>query len=218
MASPLLQPGKVSSGRGDFHWECLDSPNPLPQTAGLATAAAAARSLPASGKTPCSGRTPRARPDFLARKQPLGSASQRIWDRIWGKHPRQPLMAGNIPPMQTIRKGEAPWANQPGHQGLAPSEAQHPPPSETVAPTVQRKREGAGGRLGEAPGCCQAFPFKARARSGYSLFPPALTTNPLPSSSLPGPRAHIPSGTAPGRWGRQPGHGMPAPRGDRSIT
>lgn len=110
-----------------------------------------------------------------------------------------------------------------GQTSLA-TKAWHPPrlsthhPASELAPTVQRKREGAGGRLGEAPGCCQAFPFKARARSGYSLFPPALTTNPLPSSSLPGPGAHIPSGTAPGRWGRQPGHGMPAPRGDRSVT
>lgn len=38
---------------------------------------------------------------------------------------------------------------------------------------------------GEAPCCCcQEFPFKVRARSGYSPFPPVLTTNLLPSSSL----------------------------------
>lgn len=37
---PLLPPGNVSSGGGDFHRECLDFPNPLPQTAGLTTASA----------------------------------------------------------------------------------------------------------------------------------------------------------------------------------
>lgn len=127
---------------------------------------------------------------------------------------------GNIPPTQTIQRDEAPWGDHPGHRGSAPTEAQHPPrlsthcPASELAPTGQR-REGAGGRLGEAPCCCcQAFPFKARARSGYSPFPPVLTTNPLLSSSLPGPGAPVPSGTAPGVGERQPGHGVPAPRGD----
>lgn len=115
---------------------------------------------------------------------------------------------GNIPPTQTIQRDEAPWGDHPGHRGSAPTEAQHPPrlsthrPASELAPTGQR-REGAGGRLGEAPCCCcQAFPFKARARSGYSPFPPALTTNPLLSSSLPGPGAPVPSGTAPGAGGK----------------
>lgn len=86
------------------------------------------------------------------------------------------------------------------------TQAQHPPrlsthrPASELAPTIQQRREGAGGSLGEAPFCCcQAFPFKARARSGYSPFPPALTTNPLTSSSLLGSGASIPSGTAPGQ-------------------
>lgn len=106
-----------------------------------------------------------------------------------------------------------------GDTSLA-TEIWHPPrlsahrPASELALTARGRREGAGGRSGEAPCCCcQAFPFKARARSGYSLFPPALTTNPLPSSSLLEPGAPVPSGTARPVWGKQPGHGVPAPRG-----
>lgn len=74
-----------------------------------------------------------------------------------------------------------------------------------------------GGRLGKAPRCCcQAFPFKTGARSGYSPFPSALTTNPLPSSSFSsflGPGASIPSEMVSEQVGGQPDYHVPAPQG-----
>lgn len=175
VVSPSPAARENQLGQGDFQWECLDFPNPLHPTAGLTTAVT--QLPPASRRIPCPRQSPRARSVLLARKQLLGSETQRVWHRIWGKNPRQDLMGGTSLPWKPCR-----GMKLRGKSCLAPTKAQQP--GSELAPTTQG---GGKERVGDG-GSCQAFPFKARARSGSSPFPAAQTTNPLPSSSssLPG--------------------------------